>query len=193
MAAFLKRDLARGEELFRASLSHDESRWDCHYFFGRLLAQQQKWHEAVASYERAHERNPSQPAVLLELGQVQASMPGQFEAAAATLLRAAALDVHNPQPLLVLAQSALAGGRGALAGGQLGRVAVALRAYEDACELHPWSAQPMLQLASLRATLEGGDAHEAALAAAAASRPGAPTICELREAAISLNPAASVR
>jgi len=182
LAAFVRKDQTRALALFRESVAADATRWDARYFMGRVLADQQRWEESIDAFASASELNPSSSAVLLELGQAQAAHgDGAF---ATTLVRAAALDVHSAQPLLVLAQTAM----------QRGQVDVALRAYEDVSELHPWHAQPMMQLASLRATLSRAavGTPDAALAAAAAARAGAPAICELRDAALSLQPSMTV-
>lgn len=183
IAAFLRKDQARATELYRASMAADATRWDSRYFLGRVLSDQQRWDEAIEAYQSAAELNPKNVGVLLELGQAQTANGG-FAAGAASLLRAAALDVHSAQPLLVLAQTSLT----------RGEPAAALSAYEDVSELHPWHAQPMMQLASLRATLEeaASGTDEARLAEAAAARSGAPSIIELRDAALSLQPSVLV-
>ena len=182
IAMHVRKDVEGGMALFRASIAADATRWDSHYFLGRALADQERWDEATASFAASAELDPTKLTVLLDLGKSQAASGG-FEDAAATMLRAAALDVHSSQALLLLAQTAV----------QRSELESALRAYEDVTELLPWHAQPFLQLASLRVSLvASGVPERAAMAAAAAARPGAPSVCELRDAARALQPSIAV-
>ena len=125
VAGYLQKDMVKAIELYRSSIAADATRWDANYFLGRALAGQQRWNEAADAFSAAYQLNPSHPSVLIELGQTQAKVDNGFSAATGTLLKAAAIDVHDTQPLLLLAQTAL----------HLGHVDVGLAAYADVSEV----------------------------------------------------------
>ena len=162
IAAFMRRDIEGGVKLYRQSIEADASRWDAHYFLGRVLASAGKADEAVAPLETAARLAPFNAAVLEELANAHAARGGTagWEGASDALRRAAAANVHtSSRSLLKLGQLALG----------VGRAADALNAYRDASEMNPWQTQPTAELANLLLRLDPAAGDPAAALAAAAT------------------------
>ena len=161
--AFLKKDVKQGVEFYKKAIEADPTRWEAFYFMGRVLAPDAP-HEAADALEAAAKLAPKNPAIVQELGGIYARS-GNWERAASALRRAAAINVHNSfMHLLGLAQTLL----------KAGRPLDALLTYREAAELHPWHAQPMVELMQVIFKLdpENGD-YAAAVSAAAAAQAGA--------------------
>ena len=171
VAAFVKKDAESSLPFYRAAIEADPNNSNAHYFLGRVLTPSQP-DEAAKYLEEAARLAPSNVApegglpivkeltIAQELGTLEARR-GSWDGTASRAARAAALNVHgSAQPLLALAQTAL----------KLGRPLDALLTYREVAELHPWHAQPMVELAQLVHKLDkaGGD-HATAFAAAASA------------------------
>ena len=175
LANYLRKQPAQAEKFYRASIEADATRWDSNYFLASLLVSQKRAAEAIPCLAEAGRLEPTNLQVPTLLGQVHAEL-GEWEPAAAAFSRAASIDVHaSHQPLLMLARTGM----------KLGHIAEALQAFRDVSELQPWQAQTSMELAGLLVRLES-TAPPVARAANAAAR--APTICELRDAALALQP-----
>ena len=100
---FMRRDIEGGVKLYRQSIEADASRWDAHYFLGRVLASAGKADEAVAPLETAARLAPFNAAVLEELANAHAARGGTagWEGASDALRRAAAANVHTSSRTLL--------------------------------------------------------------------------------------------
>jgi tetratricopeptide (TPR) repeat protein len=99
-AAKLPRQPARADEKATTEdllqrLMEQASTPSAAYELGYLLQQQERYAEAVTSYQRAVQLAPDRAYVLYDLGSVLAKL-GRFDEAAASFERAAALDRSNP-------------------------------------------------------------------------------------------------
>eukprot|EP00665_Eupelagonemidae_sp_cell47_P002029 gene2029-3952_t len=130
--------LVEAEAHYLAALEAEPTRWETHYFLGRLLVDTRQFERASAVLGRAAELNATNAAVH-ELHAAAHAGAGSFDGAAAAYLASAALDRHVPSPYHSLARAAL----------RLGRPADAVAALRQLVDRFPWHAGHMLELAAL--------------------------------------------